>query len=143
VDEYDNGILYGGARNKEGACIFMADFGKNKISAIGYMNSYEDIKVDQRDNLSLSVCTHNGANNIVKSLRYALGQWEITEEPYKKIQNAVAIQHEILPCNRTLFVTRNALYHFEDTDLIQTIEMKGGEKIREVLKIHRGMLVIS
>ena len=75
VDEYDNNIVYGGARNKEGACIFMADFGKNKISAIGYMNSYEDIRIDHRDNLTLSVCTHSGASNIVKILRFISGQW--------------------------------------------------------------------
>lgn len=42
-----------------------------------------------------------------------------------------------------LFVTRNSIYHFEDTDLLQTLEMSKGEKIREVIKIHRGVLIIS
>ena len=48
TDEYDNNIIYGGAKNKDTACIFLADFSKSKILALGFMNSYEDIKLDFR-----------------------------------------------------------------------------------------------
>ena len=40
TDEYDNNILYGAAKNKETVCIFLADFSKLKILALGFMNSY-------------------------------------------------------------------------------------------------------
>ena len=75
VDEYDNNLLYGGIRSKEAACVFLADISKNKIFAIGYMNSYEDLKLDFRENLTISVLCNNGTNNILKFLRYVTGQW--------------------------------------------------------------------
>ena len=40
VDEYDNNLLYGGIKSKEGSCIFLSDLSKGKILAIGYMPSY-------------------------------------------------------------------------------------------------------
>ena len=80
---------------------------------------------------------------MLKSLRYVSGQWEISEETYKKIQGTIAFQHDLLPCGRVLFVTKNALYHFEGADLLQTIEMTNGYRIKEILKIHRGVLVVS
>jgi hypothetical protein len=49
------------------------------------MAHFEDIKVDSRENMTLSICGFNGSYNYVKSLRYGLGQWEIDEQPYKKI----------------------------------------------------------
>lgn len=121
----------------------MADINKGKLLASGFMASYEDLKVDVRDNLSLSVCCNNGNNNLVRHLRYSSGQWEVTEEPFKKIQVGFVFQHEILPCNRTLFATKQFVYHFEEADLLQTIEMEKGEKIRQMMKIHRGMLLFG
>jgi hypothetical protein len=143
VDEYDNNVVYGGAKSKEAACIFVADFTKGKLLAVGYLSSYEDIRVDFRENITLSVCCNNGSHNYLKSLRYASGQWEIKEEVYKKIQNGLAFQHEILSANRVLFATRSYVYHFEGSDLLQTIEMKNGEKIRQILKINRGMVIFG
>jgi hypothetical protein len=71
--------VYGGARNKEGACIFLGDINKGKLLATGFMASYEDIKVSAMENLTLSVCYNNGSTNYLRHLKYALGQWEVTE----------------------------------------------------------------
>lgn len=49
------------------------------------MTFFEDIKVDSRENMTLSLCGFNGNYNFVKYLRYGLGQWEIEECPYKRI----------------------------------------------------------
>lgn len=75
MDEYDNNLLYGFARGKEGSCLILADFNKGKVMASGYLPNVEDFKVDNRDNATLSVCGHNGNNNYVKILRYGHGQW--------------------------------------------------------------------
>lgn len=48
VDEYDNNLLFGGIQSKEAACIFLVDIAKNKVFALGFINSYEDIKIDFR-----------------------------------------------------------------------------------------------
>lgn len=43
--------------------------------------------------MTLSVLYNNGNTNYLRHLRYALGQWEVTEQPYKKIQNGLAFRH--------------------------------------------------
>ena len=48
VDDYDNYLLYGVARGRESSCVFLADFGKAKIMAMGYMSPFEDVKIDGR-----------------------------------------------------------------------------------------------
>lgn len=75
VDEYDNSLVYGAARNKEGSCVFLCDISKGKVIAQGFMAHFEDIKVDSRENMTLSLCGFNGSYNYVKYLRYGLGQW--------------------------------------------------------------------
>lgn len=45
--------------------------------AQGYVPHFEDIKVDSRENMTLSLCGFNGSYNYIKYLRYGLGQWEI------------------------------------------------------------------
>lgn len=107
------------------------------------MGSFEDLKIDARDNLCISACCYNGNYNLIRHLHYGSGHWEVTEEPFKKIQTGVVFQHELLPGNRTLFATKQAVYHFEDTDLIQTLEMEKGERIRQMVKIHRGLLLFG
>ena len=79
IDDYDNNIVYGGAKSKEGACIFLADINKGKILALGFMTSFEDLKIDSRDNLCISACCHNGNNNLIRHLHYGSGHWEVTE----------------------------------------------------------------
>lgn len=39
------------------------------------MPSFEDIKLDPKDNAALSICCHNGNSNVIKHLKYAGGQW--------------------------------------------------------------------
>jgi hypothetical protein len=65
---------------------------KLKILAYGYMPYFEDMRLDSRENLTLSICCNNGSMNYVKSLRYASGQWEMEEQIYKKLQG-LAFQH--------------------------------------------------
>lgn len=59
--------------------------------------------------MRLSVCGHNGSHNYLKTLQYGLGQWEIVEQPLKKLQGMV-IRHEILPMNRTLLLSATAMH---------------------------------
>ena len=48
VDEYDNYLLYGVAKGRESSCVFLADFSKSKILAMGYTSPFEDVKIDGR-----------------------------------------------------------------------------------------------
>ena len=43
------------------------------------------MRVDDRDSNSLSVCSHNGNYVVVKSLIVSMGQWEIEDQPFKKL----------------------------------------------------------
>lgn len=70
--------------------------------------------------MSVSICGYSSSYNYVKSLRYGLGQWEITEQAYKRVQD-LAIQHEILMGGRMMFVTRTEVFIFEENDLLQAI----------------------
>lgn len=79
IDDYDNYLLYGAAKTKESSCVFLTDFGKGKILAMGYLPLFDDMKVDARENMTLSVCGNNGTYNYIKCLQYAGGKWEITE----------------------------------------------------------------
>jgi uncharacterized protein YjaG (DUF416 family) len=79
VDEYDNYMLYGLAQAKDSSCVFLADLGKAKLLATGYLPSFQDIRVNVFENMTLSVCGHNGSSNYLKSLQYISGKWEITE----------------------------------------------------------------
>lgn len=108
--------------------------------ATGYLPNVEDFKVDNRDNATLSVCGHNGNTNYTKILRYGHGQWEIEEELFKRIQG-VAIKHELLPCQRTLFATSNSVYIYEDTTEVQHLPISDG--IVNVIKIPRGIILVT
>jgi hypothetical protein len=46
-----------------------------KMMAMGFLPSFEDIKVDGRENMTVSVCGHNGTHSYIKWLKYGLGQW--------------------------------------------------------------------
>ena len=46
VDEYDNSLVYGSVKGKEASCIFLCDFSKGKVIALGFVPFFEDIKVD-------------------------------------------------------------------------------------------------
>lgn len=85
-------MVYGAAITKETACVFLADFNKLKLLAVGYLPLFEDLKVDGRENMRLSAFGHNGSHNYIKMLQYVSGQWEITEQILKKIYNPV-FQH--------------------------------------------------
>lgn len=74
-DDYDNSVVYGSVKGKEASCIFLCDFSKNKIIALGFMPFFEDIKVDTNENMTLSICGFNGVHNYRKSLRYGMNQW--------------------------------------------------------------------
>lgn len=74
-DEYDNELLYGVAKGRETDCIFLADFGKNKLLAVGYLSPFDDVKVDGRENMTLSVCGSNTNSNYFKCLQYGAGKW--------------------------------------------------------------------
>lgn len=109
--------------------------------AIGFLPTFEDIKLDVRENMSLSLCGYSSGFNYVKSLRYGLGQWEITEQAYKKVQD-LAIQHELLMGARTMFVTRTEVFIFEENDLLQTINFAEGKRsIVQVLKLPKAIVV--
>ena len=77
--------------------------------------------MDSRENMTLSICGHNGSHNYLKFLRYGLGQWEVEEHPYKKIHQGTVIFHELLYCGRVLFATKTVLYIFEEAEVLQTI----------------------
>ena len=109
-------------KTKESNCVFLIDFGKTKILAIGFLPSFEDIKVDVRENMTLSVCGNNGSYNYIKCLQYAVGKWEITEEILKKIPGQL-IQHELLIGARKLIVSKNAMYVLEDNDLSRSLDL--------------------
>lgn len=90
--------------------------------AVGYLPNFEDIKVEIRDNLVLSVCGHNGSQNYLKLLQYSSGQWEITEQPVKRVPARIH-QHELLLGARCLLVGKRAIFLLQDNDLVKTIEL--------------------
>ena len=92
VDDYDNYLLYGYVRTKETSCVFLVDFGKTKILAMGYLPNFDDIKVDGRENMTLSLCGSSSGYNYMKYLQYGGGKWEITEEMLKKVPGQI-VQH--------------------------------------------------
>lgn len=55
--------------------MLLADIHKNKVLSMGFMPHVQDVKVNSRENMTLSVCGFNGSYNYVKCLRYAGGQW--------------------------------------------------------------------
>lgn len=91
TDEYDSNLVYGAAKNRDSACVFLADMGRLKVMAIGFLPAFSDFKMDGRDNMAVSVCGC-GPHNYIKSLRYGMNQWEVHEQAYKRVQEA-AIQH--------------------------------------------------
>jgi hypothetical protein len=112
-----------------------------KLMAMGYLPAFEDIKVDSRDNMTLSVCGYSNSHNYVKCLRYGLGQWEIGELLFKKVQDQ-AIQHEIIMGKRIMFVTRADIFIFEEHELLQTLNLTNGKRsIVEVLRVPKGIIV--
>ena len=79
-------------KRRESFCVFLVDFNKGKLLAVGYLPPFEDIKVDGRENMALSVCGNNGTFNYLKFLQYSSGKWEIEEEIFKKVPNNI-FQH--------------------------------------------------
>jgi 23S rRNA pseudoU1915 N3-methylase RlmH len=65
------------AKSKDTAYVFLIDFSKGRILASGFMSIFQDIKVDGRENMTLSICGNNGTHNYMKVLQYTMGQWEI------------------------------------------------------------------
>lgn len=74
ADEYDSNLVYGAAKGKETACVFLVDMGKLKLMAIGFLPVFADFKIDGRENMTVSVCG-SSPHNYIKSLRYGLNQW--------------------------------------------------------------------
>jgi hypothetical protein len=83
---------------------------KMRVIAIGFLPHFADFKIDGRENMTVSVCGY-GPHNYVKSLRYGLGQWEVYEQAYKRVQDP-AIQHEILYGGRQLIITSSEIFLF-------------------------------
>jgi hypothetical protein len=140
VDEYDSSLVYGAAKGKDTACVFLVDMSKQKLMAIGFLSNFADFKIDGRENMTVSVCG-SGPHNYIKCLRYGLGQWEVYEQAYKRVQDPV-IQHEILYGGRQLLVTATEIFVFEEHDLVQTIgfaEVSVG--VVEVVKVPKGLVV--
>ncbi len=46
VDEFDSYLVYGYAKAGPDSCIFLIDFNKLKIVSIGFVGSFNDIKVN-------------------------------------------------------------------------------------------------
>lgn len=133
--------MYGAAKARDTSAVFLLDMVKMKAMAMGFLPTFEDIKIDGRENMSLSLCGYSNSFNYVKSLRYGLGQWEISEQAFKKVQE-VAIQHEILMGGRTMFATRNEIFVFEENDLLQTINLGEGKRsVVQVLKLPKAVVV--
>lgn len=121
--------------------MLLVDFGKGKVLAIGFLPSFEDVKVDIRENMTLSVCGNNGTYNYIKCLQYSAGKWEITEEALKKVQGQL-IQHELLIGGRKLLVSRTSLLLMEDYEPSRSIELPlHGQTILRVVKVPRGLVV--
>lgn len=110
MDEYDSSLVYGAAKGKETACVFLVDMSKLKLMAIGFLPVFADFKIDGRENMTVSVCG-SSPHNYIKSLRYGLNQWEVNEQAYKRIQDPV-IQHEIIYGGRQLLITTSEVFVF-------------------------------
>jgi hypothetical protein len=66
-------MVFGYAKTKTDICIFIVDFNKLKVIAIGFIGQVNDIKINHRESLTLSLCT----GNVVKSAHVFNGFWEI------------------------------------------------------------------
>ena len=86
------------------------------------MSLYESIIVDIKDNLSISVCGHNGTYNYLKNLKYNIGQWETTEVQLKKIYTPI-VKHMMLMNGKTVFVTKTNICVADEKDIIQSIDI--------------------
>ena len=75
VDDFNNNLVYGCAKNKENNCVFLADMLRNKLLAVGFLPLVEDFKVNNAKELSLVVLTNNGSNNILKTLVFFHNKW--------------------------------------------------------------------
>jgi hypothetical protein len=106
VDEFDSFLVYGYARAGTDTCIFLVDFNKMKIVSIGYVNSFNDIKVNTKENLTLTLCY----GNTVRTTHVYNGFWETDEKIYKKLGNVNIIKHEILTGDMLLLCTKSHLY---------------------------------
>ena len=86
------------------------------------------------------MCGHNGSYNYLKTLHYVSGQWEISEQPLKKIQQPI-IQHELLFGNRIIMITSNSIHIMEDNEMVKSISVEEGSNIQQVIRIPKGLLV--
>lgn len=59
MDEFDSYLVYGYAKAGNDSCIFLVDFNKLKIVSIGFVGSFNDIKVNAYENLTLTFCSGN------------------------------------------------------------------------------------
>lgn len=48
VDEFGSHLVYGYARANEDICIFLVDFNKMKVVAMGFVPVFNDIKVNTK-----------------------------------------------------------------------------------------------
>jgi len=54
IDEFDSFLVYGHAKAGQDTCIFLIDFNKLKIVSIGFVPVFNDIKVNNKENLTLT-----------------------------------------------------------------------------------------
>lgn len=55
----------------------MADMSKNRVMVSGYLPTFEEVRVNNSENMTLSICGHNGKDNYVKNLKYGNSMWEV------------------------------------------------------------------
>ncbi len=82
-------MVYGYAKAGGDTCIFLVDFNKMKVVAMGFVPSFNDIKVNTHDDLTLTMCHGNS----VRTAKVYNGFWETDEKVYKKLGNVNVLRH--------------------------------------------------
>ena len=109
-DEFDSSIIYGTAKSKNEACLFLIDMMKLKIISIGFVTTFDHIIVNSNDTYAVSI----SGKNFIKYLRAQDGLWAMEEKLPKRLQNIDMISHEIINGGRILVVTMYHMYILED-----------------------------
>ena len=89
MDEFDSHLVYGHAKANNDTCVFLVDFNKMKVVAMGFVSAFNDIKVNTYDNLTLSMCQGNS----LRTAHFYNGFWETDEKVYKKLGNVNVLKH--------------------------------------------------
>ena len=82
-DEFDSSSVFGVAKNKSEACLFLIDMAKLKPVSVGYTNSFECIRLFTNDTYSVSI----SGKSFVKVLKAQDGGWLVEDKLPKKQQN--------------------------------------------------------